>query len=113
MSNEVSIGNRIILKSWSQIELSKQINSSREFIIRYERNESISFIDMVIKLEEFFGVNVDFLVSKSYSTSFDKETVERIIDIQIMDGDTKAVLFNHIDTYIQNFKTKKLSISNV
>jgi hypothetical protein len=37
----------------------------------------------------------------------DKETVERISDIQKMDPDTKNILFNVIDTYIQNFKTKK------
>jgi hypothetical protein len=36
-----------------------------------------------------------------------KETVERINDIQKMDADTKSVLFNVIDTYIQNFKTKQ------
>ena len=30
-----------------------------------------------------------------------------------MDADTKSVLFNIIDTYIQNFKTKKkLSLNN-
>jgi len=111
MSNEVSIGNRIILlrkdKNWSQIELAKQINASREIISRYERNESMPSIDMVVKLADVFGVTVDFLVGKSNSASFDKETVERINDIQKMDGDTKAVLFNVIDTYIQNFKTKK------
>jgi len=41
------------------------------------------------------------------NASYDKETVERINDIQKMDADTKNVLFNVIDTYIQNFKTKK------
>nr|WP_162988676.1 hypothetical protein [Pedobacter schmidteae] len=31
----------------------------------------------------------------------------RINDIQKMDADTKSTLFNVIDTYIQNFKTKQ------
>jgi hypothetical protein len=35
------------------------------------------------------------------------DIVERINDIQKMDKQTKEVLFNVIDTYIQNFKTKK------
>jgi hypothetical protein len=38
---------------------------------------------------------------------YDKETVERINDIQKMDSNTKSILFNVIDTYIQNFKTKQ------
>ena len=42
----------------------------------------------------------------SYS-SYEKETVERINDIQNMDADTQSVLFNVMDTYIQNLKTKK------
>ncbi len=54
-----------------------------------------------------FGVTVDFLIGEGENASYDKETVERISDIQKMDADTKNVLFNIIDTYIQNFKTKQ------
>lgn len=111
MSNEVSIGSKIILlrkqKGWSQIELAKNINASREIISRYERNESMPSIDMVIKLADVFNVTVDFLVGNTLQASFDKETVNRINDIQAMDDKTKEVLFNVIDTYIQNFKTKQ------
>jgi transcriptional regulator with XRE-family HTH domain len=111
MSNELSIGNKIIIlrkdKNWSQVELAKQISASREIISRYERNESQPSIDMIIKIANAFGVTVDFLTGQSENASFDKETVERINDIQKMDGNTKSVLFNVIDTYIQNFKTKQ------
>lgn len=62
---------------------------------------------MLIKLAKVFGVTVDFLIGEGENASYDKETVERINDIQKMDADTKSVLFNVIDTYIQNFKTKQ------
>ena len=39
--------------------------------------------------------------------SFDKDTVDRITSIQQLDQKTKSILFNLIDTYIQNFKTKQ------
>ncbi|GCD80913.1 hypothetical protein JCM30197_21600 [Schleiferia thermophila] len=111
MSNELGIGGRITLlrksKNWSQIELAKQINASREIISRYERNESQPSIDMMAKMAKVFGVTVDYMIGQSESASFDKETVGRINDIQKMDANTKSVLFNVIDTYIQNFKTKK------
>ena len=114
MSNELSIGNKLIIlrkdKNWSQVELAKQISASREIISRYERNESQPSIDMIIKIANAFGVTVDFLTGQSENASFDKETVERINDIQKMDGNTKSVLFNVIDTYIQNFKT--MSVKN-
>jgi transcriptional regulator with XRE-family HTH domain len=111
MSNELSIGNKIIIlrkdKNWSQVELAKQINASREIISRYERNESQPSLEMIIKMANAFGVTIDFLTGQSENASFDKETVERINNIQKMDGNTKSVLFNVIDTYIQNFKTKQ------
>jgi hypothetical protein len=54
-----------------------------------------------------FEVTVDYLIGEGENASFDKVTVERISDIQKMDTDTKNILFNVIDTYIQNFKTRK------
>src|SRR5690554_6765190 len=111
MSNELSIGNRIVIlrkqKNWSQVELAKQINASREIISRYERNESQPSIDMILKMANVFGVTVDFLLGQSESASFDKDTVDRINDIQKLDNGTKNILLNVIDTYIQNFKTKQ------
>ncbi|GGZ39247.1 hypothetical protein GCM10007049_35760 [Echinicola pacifica] len=62
---------------------------------------------MVVKLAKVFGVTVDYLIGEGENASYDKETVNRINNIQKMDERTKSVLFNVIDTYIQNFKTKK------
>ncbi len=53
------------------------------------------------------GFIIDFLIGEGENASYDKETVDRINDIQKMDNSTKSVLFNVINTYIQNFKTKK------
>lgn len=53
---------------------------------------------MVAKTAKAFGVTVDYLIGEDENASFDKETVERLNDIQKI---------NVIDTYFQNFKTKK------
>jgi hypothetical protein len=50
---------------------------------------------------------VDFLLGEGEYSSYDKDTVERINDIQKLDKGTRSILFNLIDTYIQNFKTKQ------
>jgi len=47
------------------------------------------------------------LIGFCKNASYDKETVERINDIQKMDADTKSVLFKDIDTYIKILKRKK------
>lgn len=57
---------------------------------------------MVAKTAKAFGVTVDYLIGEDENASFDKETVERLNDIQKI---------NVIDTYFQNFKTKKLLLN--
>jgi hypothetical protein len=59
-----------------------------------------------MKIADTLEVSIDFLVGKS-SLKFDTDVINKIQDIQKMDTDTKGVLFNVIDTYIQNFKTKQ------
>lgn len=111
MSNKLNIGSKISLlrknKSWSQTDLAKQIGASREIIGKYERNENLPSIEMTLKMANAFGITVDFLLGQGEYGAYDKETVNRINGIQKMDEQTKHILFNVIDTYIQNFKTKQ------
>ncbi|NOQ75456.1 MAG: helix-turn-helix domain-containing protein [Crocinitomix sp.] len=111
MGNTLNIGSKINLlrkeKGWSQGELAKNIDASREIIGKYERNENLPSVEMIVKMANAFNVTVDFLVGQGEHASYDKETINRINDIQQMDGKTKDILFNVIDTYIQNFKTKQ------
>ena len=90
-----------------KLELAQNIEASREIIGKYERNENLPSIELVAKMAKAFGVTVDFLIGEGENASYDKEMVERINDIQKMDANTKGFLFNVIDTYIQNFKTKQ------
>lgn len=111
MSNTLNIGTKISTlrkeKNWSQGDLAQHIDASREIIGKYERNENLPSIEMVAKMAKVFGVTVDFLIGESESSNYDKQTVERMNDIQKMDNNTQSVLFNVIDTYIQNFKTRR------
>jgi len=88
--------------------LAKKLEASREIIGKYERNENLPSVEMVAKMAKVFDVTVDYLIGEGESaSSYDKETVERINSIQKMDDGTRNILFNLIDTYIQNFKTKQ------
>jgi len=111
MSNKLGIGSKISSlrkeKDWSQGDLAQQIKASREIIGKYERNENLPSIEMTLKMAKAFGVTVDYLLGEGEYSSFDKDTVDRLMSIQKMDANTKGVLFNVIDTYIQNFKTKQ------
>ena len=107
----LNIGSKISLlrkeKGWSQGDLAEQISASREIIGKYERNENSPSLEMALKMAKAFGVTVDFLLGEGEYSSYDQDTIDRIKNIQKMDTNTKSVLFNVIDTYIQNFKTKQ------
>jgi len=107
----LDLGNKIIQlrkqKNWSQEELSTAIGSSRAMIGKYERNENLPSIEMALSMSKAFGVTVDFLLGEGEYAAYDKDTMDRLKNIQKMDADTKGILFNVIDTYIQNFKTKQ------
>jgi len=107
----LNIGSKISFlrkeKGWSQGDLAEQISASREIIGKYERNENSPSLEMALKMSKAFGVTVDFLLGEGEYSSYDQATIDRIKNIQEMDSNTKSVLFNVIDTYIQNFKTKQ------
>ncbi len=111
MSNTLNIGSKISVlrkeKNWSQGELAEKIEASREIIGKYERNENLPSIEMTLKMAKAFDVTVDYLLGEGEYSSYDKDTVDRLKSIQKLDAGTKSILFNVIDTYIQNFKTKQ------
>jgi len=111
MSSLLNIGSKISIlrkeKGWSQGELAKQIEASREIIGKYERNENSPSIEMTIKMAKAFDVSIDFLLGKSEYASYDKETIERLKGIQKMDSSTQSTLFDIIDTYIRDYKTRQ------
>lgn len=107
----LNIGERITQlrkqQSLSQDELAKKAGVSRTIIGNYERNANTPSIEVLLKLAKVFNVSVDFLIGEGELSSYDKEVLKRIEDIERLDPDTKQHLFFLIDNVIQNFKTKK------
>jgi len=104
----MDIGNRIMLlrkeKSWSQNDLAKQANVSREIISRYERNDVTPSVQVAKKIADAFGVSLDYLVGEGQNMMFDKRTLQRLQDIEQMKPDIKEKLFFVIDSIIRDSK---------
>ena len=73
----------------------------------YERNTNTPSIDVIIKMARTFEVTVDFLIGEGEFSTYDKDIIKRIEDIDQLDEDTKKHLFFLVDNVIQNYKTKK------
>jgi transcriptional regulator with XRE-family HTH domain len=94
----------------SQSELAEKAAVSRTIIGNYERNTNTPSIEVLLKIAKVFNVSVDFLIGEGQLSSFDKDVLKRIEDIEKMDGNTKQHLFFLIDNVIQNYKTKQAFI---
>ncbi|MFH0757872.1 MAG: helix-turn-helix transcriptional regulator [Bacteroidota bacterium] len=80
---------------------------SREMVGKYERNEAVPSIKAAKKIADTFGVSLDYLVGEGINAHFDKKTVQRIQDLELLEEDKKKTLFDLMDTYIRDAKTRQ------
>ncbi|UOU98176.1 helix-turn-helix domain-containing protein [Chryseobacterium daecheongense] len=97
---------------FSQSDLADKSGVSRVMIGKYERGEAIPSIDAAKKIADALGVSLDYLVGETSQVSFDKRTVDRIKDLEQLEESKKQTLYDLIDTYIRDFKTRK-TFSNI
>ena len=108
--NTLNIGERITSlrkqKGWSQIDLAKAIEASRDMIGKYERNDNLPSVEVAFKLADTFGVSVDYLLGKGQHATYSNETIKRLEDIENLDTETKSILFKIIDTFLRDSKAR-------
>ena len=109
--NSLNIGERITQlrkqKGWSQNDLAKAIEASRDMIGKYERNDNLPSVEVAFKLADIFEVSVDYLLGKGQHASYDKETIKRLESIENLDSETRKTLFQVIDTFLRDSKARK------
>lgn len=96
-------------KKWSQEDLAKKVDSSRVMIGNYERNTNTPSIDIILKIAKVFDVSVDFLVGEGQLSTYDKEVLKRIEDIEHLPEEDKNHLFYVIDNLIKAVKLKSIA----
>lgn len=94
-------------KGWSQTELAEASGVSRVMIGKYERGDASPSIEAAKKIADAFEVSLDQLVGEGINVDFDKQTLNRLKDIVLLDEKKKHTLFDLIDTYIRDAKARK------
>lgn len=92
----------------SQSELAKRVSVSRTIIGNYERNENTPSVDILLKIANEFDVSVDFLIGEGQLSTYDKEVLKRIDDIEGLPEEDKNHLFYLIDNLVKASKLKAL-----
>ena len=107
----MNLGNKITelrkQKGWSQSELAKQIEVSREIVGRYERNDAIPSIDIAKRIANAFEVSLDYLVGDA-ENKIDKATLNRIQQVDKMKPDDKKMIYAFLDAFITKARLQTL-----
>jgi len=94
-------------KGLSREDLGKQVGTSGAIIGRYERGDMAPSIEIATKIAKALNVSLDFLVGNSTLIIKDNKILERLENIAKMPQNEKTQLFNVIDAYIRDFKTRQ------
>jgi transcriptional regulator with XRE-family HTH domain len=94
-------------KQWSQADLADNSGVSRVMVGKYERGEAVPSIDAAKKIADALDVSLDNLVGEGLLKNFDKKNLQRLQELEQLEEDKKKTLFDLIDTYIRDYKTRK------
>ncbi|MEM9681451.1 MAG: helix-turn-helix transcriptional regulator, partial [Bacteroidota bacterium] len=94
-------------RDWSQADLASKTGISQVMVGKYERGDAVPSIEVAKKMADAFEVSLDYLVGEGINASFDKKTLQRLQDLELLEDDKKKTLFDLIDTYIRDAKTRK------
>jgi len=94
-------------KEWSQTDLADHSTDSSFMIGKYERGEAVPSIEAAKKIADALGVSLDYLVGEGVNSKFDKRTLKRLQDLELLEEDKKKTLLDLIDTYIRDSKARQ------
>lgn len=94
-------------KGWAQKDLAEKSGISRVMIGKYERGEAVPSLDAAKKIAKAFDVTLDYLAGETSDMAFDRRTVERFQDLEQLEENKKLTLYDLIDTYIRDAKTRR------
>lgn len=93
-------------KGLSQGELADKIDSTAITIGRYERDEVKPSIEVAAKIANALEVSLDYLAGIN-DLHLNKETTQRILDIQKLNDKDQQLIFSTIDALLRDAKTRK------
>jgi len=94
-------------KAWSQSELAKQIQVSREIVGRYERGDAVPSIDIAKRMADAFEVSLDYLVGAT-EKQVNKEMLNRIEAVDKMKPEEKKMIYAFLDAFITKTRLQTL-----
>jgi transcriptional regulator with XRE-family HTH domain len=96
-------------KKIRQSDLGKMVGTSGDIVGKYERGENIPSIEIAAKIADALGVTLDYLVKDGDYEQIDRDTLNRLKEIQQLDPEYKSHVFAAIDAFIKASKLKNIA----
>ena len=77
-----------------------------DIIGKYERDEVKPSVEVAAKIADALEVSLDFLVGKT-NVEIDAKALKRLQDIQKLNDNDKATVFEMVDAFLRDRKAKK------
>jgi transcriptional regulator with XRE-family HTH domain len=88
-------------------EPERKSDRHHSIICKYERGEAVPSIEAAKMIADALGVSLDYLVGEGVNSKFDKRTLKRLQDLELLEEDKKNTLLDLIDTYIRDSKARQ------
>jgi transcriptional regulator with XRE-family HTH domain len=96
------------LKGFSQQDLAEAVNTSREMIGKYEREEVIPSVEVAKKIAETLEVTLDFLVNEKSLAAVDKKTLRRMNELEQLPEEDQEHIYYALDNLIKAARFKSI-----
>ena len=94
-------------KSWSQADLASKTGISQVMVGKYERGDAIPSLEVAKKIADALEVSLDYLVGEGINVNLDKQNLKRLEELQLLNKEKQSILYDLIDTYIRDAKTRQ------
>ncbi|WKN32366.1 hypothetical protein PZB74_03240 [Porifericola rhodea] len=73
----------------------------------HEAFTQLSFLEIAAKIAQTLDVSLDYLVGLTSQQLKDRKMLQRLDDLRQLDEDKQRTLFDLMDTYIRDYKTRQ------
>ena len=94
-------------KGWSQSELAKKLEVSREIVGRYECNDAVPSIEVAKRIADVLEVSLDYLIG-STEQEIDIATLTRLQEINRLSDKNKKLVYTFLDSFITKSKLQSI-----
>lgn len=102
-------------RGWSQMQLSKKLNTHQKQISGYERGIHTPSIDLLIKMAELFNISLDYFAfddqeDKTRIQIADRELMQTVKEIDNLPEEDRATIKAVLNTFIIKNRFQRLAL---